>query len=197
MKVPGTVIDVPVMARIGAILDRYLAVERIELLQGRDHDALWVANHGGPMGGGALGSMVLKRSGQRYGVRFSLHRFRHSLTTTHAHVGGAHALDAATLLGHGPEVSLQAYNRAGNIEAAHAHDRLIDRMEDEAERLLPSRRRHDADGHQLRPAAWSGRSERIAPRTRRPLPPATPFVDPNVGAPPAVANGAKDKGRRP
>lgn len=42
MKDQRTILELPLSRRVGAILDRYIALERRELLRGQDHDALWV-----------------------------------------------------------------------------------------------------------------------------------------------------------
>jgi integrase len=55
MKGQRTVLELPLSPRVGAILDRYIAVERRDLLQGRDHDALWVAKNGERLGRSGAG----------------------------------------------------------------------------------------------------------------------------------------------
>jgi hypothetical protein len=87
MKRQQTVLELPLSARVGAILDRYIPVDRRALLQGKDHDALWVAKNGDPLGKG-LKRMIAVRSRARFGVSFGPQRFRTSLTTTRAMVGG-------------------------------------------------------------------------------------------------------------
>jgi hypothetical protein len=49
MKRQNTVPELPLSPRVGAILGRYIAVERRELLKGQSHDALWVAKNGKPV----------------------------------------------------------------------------------------------------------------------------------------------------
>jgi integrase len=129
MKRQETVLELPLSARVGTILDRYIPVDRRALLQGRGHDALWVAKNGDPLGKG-LRTMIAVRSRARFGVGFGPQRFRTSLTTTRAMVGGGGPFDSSLILGHSPTTSLRCYNRAGAIEATRTHDERIDALED-------------------------------------------------------------------
>lgn len=138
MKNQRTVLELPLGARVSAMVDRYLSVERDELLQDQQHQELWIANHGGPMSLGTMDSMIAKRSKIRFGTGFGPHRFRTSLTTTRAVLGNDHPLDAPLILGHGPLVSLQHYNRANGLAASRAHDARIDAEEDAAGRIQRS-----------------------------------------------------------
>ena len=132
MKGQRTVLELPLSDRVGVILERYVAVERRALLRGQDHDALWVAKDGGPLGRSGLDLMIARRSKARFGVGFGPHRFRTSLTTTRAAAGGSHPLDASLILGHSATTSLRNYNRARAIEASRAHDERIAQLEDDA-----------------------------------------------------------------
>ena len=129
MKIRHTVLELPLSPRIGAILDRYIAVERPALLQGQDHDALWVSVQGGRLSYVGLGKVISTRSKARFGVAFGPHRFRTSLTTTAAQVDGNRPFDASLILGHSASVSLRNYNRASAIEASRAHDARITELE--------------------------------------------------------------------
>ncbi len=135
MKDQRTSLELPLGARVSAMMDRYLDVERAELLDGQDHQALWISNHGGPLSHGAMNSMVFKRAKVRFGTGFGPHRFRTSLTTTRAVLGNDHPLDAPMILGHGPLISLQHYNRANGLAATRMHDARIDAAEDVAGRI--------------------------------------------------------------
>lgn len=135
MKTQRTVLELPLGARVSAMVARYLSVERGELLQDQQHQELWIAQHGGPLSLGTMNSMIAKRSKARFGTGFGPHRFRTSLTTTRAVLGNDHPLDAPLILGHGPLVSLQHYNRANGLAASRAHDARIDAEEDAAGRI--------------------------------------------------------------
>jgi integrase len=145
MKGERTVLELPLSPRTGVILDRYVAVERCELLQGQHHDALWVARNGDPLGRSGLELMVTRRSKAYYGISFGPHRFRTSLTTTRAMAGGNSPFDASLILGHSPTTSIRNYNRARAVEASRAHDERITALEDDANpgcvrRLAPNLR---------------------------------------------------------
>jgi integrase len=133
MKGRRTVLELPLSARVGAILDRYIAVERRVLLQGQDHDALWVARNGNGLGRSGLELMITRRSKAHYGIGFGPHRFRTSLTTTRAMAGGNRPFDMSLILGHSVTTSIRNYNRAQPIEASRAHDERITALEDDAD----------------------------------------------------------------
>ena len=139
MKGQRTVLELPLSPRVGAILDRYIAVERRDLLQGRDHDALWVAKNGERLGRSGLELMIGRRSKAHYGISFGPHRFRTSLTTTRAMIGGDRPFDASLILGHSPTTSLRQYNRAHGIEASRAHDERVTAWEDDDHPALAPR----------------------------------------------------------
>jgi integrase len=171
MKDQHTVLELPLSPRIGAILDRYIAVERHELLQGQGHDALWVAVHGSPLSRTGLEKVIGTRSKARYGVTFGPHRFRTSLTTTAALVAGNRPLDASAILGHTASISLTNYNRARAIEASRAHDERITELEDgdsppRARRRVGQVSQKPAMA-QPRPAPARKRAAKRKPRSRK------------------------------
>lgn len=131
MKTRGRELDLPLGRRVSAIVDRYVQVERAELLRGQQHDAVWIGIGGIPLAWGAVVGMVRVRSKAKFGTAFGPHRFRTSLTTTRAILGGEHVLDAPLLLGHSVEVSLKHYNRSTALSASRAHHDRIDELEDE------------------------------------------------------------------
>ena len=117
----------PVAPEVASMLERYLDVERIELLNGRTHDSLWVSWYGTPLSTSGVVNMLWRRSVLRFGVGFSTHRFRASLTTTTTMESPETPFDAALILGHGVEVSLASYNRAKAASASRRHqERLKD-----------------------------------------------------------------------
>ena len=136
MKGGKTTLDLPLGSRIGAVVERYVTVERPELLQGQTHDFLWVGRDGGPLSSNSAMSMIRLRTLKEFGVSFGPHRFRTSLTTTQAVVDGTHALGIATMLAHTPAIGLQDYNRATAFEASRCHDARISEAEDAAARML-------------------------------------------------------------
>lgn len=127
----GNDLTMPLPAEVTVMLERYLAVERRDLMRGQAHDALWVAWGGEALAEATISRRIRLRSLERFGVAFGPHRFRASLATTLALESPETPLDASVILGHtGPEVTLAHYNRASAIAAARRH----------AERLAKLRR---------------------------------------------------------
>jgi site-specific recombinase XerC len=128
--------ELPLSARVAAIVERYIAVERQELLRGESHDHVWVARGGGPLSEKGIDFMMRSRTKAQYGVAFGAHRFRAGLTTTQALVDGKNLLGTSRILAHSPAVALKHYNRAGALEASRRHGAYIDAAEDAAARMF-------------------------------------------------------------
>jgi site-specific recombinase XerC len=122
-------LELPNDPRVSAMLERYITVERLELLQGQTQDAVWVNRHGRPLTSGGISYMVRQRTKQPFGIGFGPHRLRHSLVTTAAVVDGTNALAPAMVLGHSPQTALKSYNRARNLEASRQHDARMNAAE--------------------------------------------------------------------
>ena len=111
-------------------IERYLAVERRELLKGQSHDAFWV-NWSVILGenGSKNASAGIPRgsSGSRSGRTGS----RHALGTTQAIADPANPAAGAALLGISPEMAEKHYNIGGQVEAAQAFTASVEqaRME--------------------------------------------------------------------
>jgi hypothetical protein len=166
-------LELPLSPRVSAMLDRYLAVERLELLGSQMHDWLWVTRHGGPMNRHSASSMVRFRTKLWWGIAVGPHRFRTSLTTTQAVIDGTDPLGPSLILGHSPDISLANYNRAVALEASRRHDALISTAEDAAARML-----------MRPPVAWDGDESSQRRKRRRNLagpllPEADPFASPS------------------
>jgi hypothetical protein len=130
------IVELPLSPRVSRILERYVTVERNELLGGRESDAPWITEKGEPLGRKGMEYMIALRSKQRYGVRFGPHRFRASQATTRAVVTGNRPLDSSLILGHGEQMTLKSYIRANNLAASRNHDASVTAVEDEARKLL-------------------------------------------------------------
>jgi hypothetical protein len=128
--------ELPLSARVAAIVERYIAVERHELLRGESHDYVWVAQGGGPLSEKGIDFMMRSRTKAQYGMAFGAHRFRAGLTTTQALVDGQNLLGTSRILAHSPAVALKHYNRAGALEASRRHAAYIDAAEDAAASML-------------------------------------------------------------
>jgi hypothetical protein len=131
--------ELPLGPRVAAIVARYTAVERQELLGDETHDFVWVAMHGGPLSEKGIDFMLRSRSKEHFGVAFGAHRFRTGLTTTQAQVDGKNMLGTSSILAHSPTVALKHYNRANTLEACRRHEAYIDAQEDAAARMFVPR----------------------------------------------------------
>ena len=116
----------PLIRSATPILDRYVSVERVELLAGADTDAMWIKEGGCSLGAGWIGKRISKLSARHFDVPFSPHTFRRSLSTTNVIEGYNSPLDGSTLLGHtSPTMTNAHYNRAKAAATAHRHaDRI-------------------------------------------------------------------------
>jgi hypothetical protein len=129
-------LELPLSAPVGAMLDRYVSVERQELLGGQTHDYLWVNDKGGPLSRTWAKDMVRRRSEKEFGMPFSLHRFRDALTTTQAVIDGTDPFGPSLILAHSYQINLKHYNRATALEASRRHDACLSEAEDAAARML-------------------------------------------------------------
>jgi integrase len=129
-------LELPNHPRVSAILDRYVTLERQELLNGQAHDCLWVAAHGGPLSYKAIQYMFRVRTKARFGVSFGPHRLRHSIITTTAIIDGTNPFAPPQVLGHSQQTALKNYNRATALEASRRQDASMSEAEDAALRML-------------------------------------------------------------
>ena len=124
----GAPLFIPVSDRVGHMLDRYVAVERGELL-GPCEDRLAWARFGGALTREGIVAMVKKHSRRRFGRPFGPHYFRHCLATTVAAELSGHPLDGSTLLGHSnPKTTLKSYVHATMAATAQRHAGLLERL---------------------------------------------------------------------
>jgi len=136
MKDGRSNLKLPLGPRVGKIIERYIEVERQELLRGATHDFVWVTKFGEPWSDKGIDFMIRARTQARFGIAFGTHRFRASLTTTQALVDGRNLLGTSRILAHSPAVALKHYNHAGSLEASRRHDAYMDEAEDAAARML-------------------------------------------------------------
>jgi site-specific recombinase XerC len=128
--------ELPLSTEVAVMLDRYLGVERVELLAGGQSDALWISTLGTPLAEASLSRRTRIRSLKRFGTAFGPHLFRACLATTLA-LEGRHTLDASVLLGHtNPQTTLAAYNRALGHAAARRHGERLQRLQEAAARAV-------------------------------------------------------------
>ena len=92
--------DMPVSARVSRMLDRYVDVERREMLGDQDQTAAAWVWFGGGFNASGIVNAVKKRLLQRFGRSQGPHFFRHCLGTTLPDRLPQHPLDGSTMLGH-------------------------------------------------------------------------------------------------
>ena len=111
-------LELPVHQSVATMLERYLAVERQQLLGKTESDALWVAGDGGQLAYDTISRRVRLLTQARFATAFGPHRFRTCLATKLALNSPETPFDAALILGHSsPTVTLNHYNRAKSHKA--------------------------------------------------------------------------------
>jgi hypothetical protein len=103
---------------LSSAIDRYIAVERVELLAGQTHDSFWVNKYGEPLSANNISDMIRVRSGRAFGKAFGPHRFRHAIGTTAPLKDPAHPGVAAAVLGISGHMVEEHYNRATQADVA-------------------------------------------------------------------------------
>ena len=99
-------------------IERYITVEREELLAGKTHDWLWVNQYGEPLTVDYISTAIHVRSGRYFGTPFGPHRFRHAMGTTAPMADPAHPGVAAAILGISGHTVEKHYNRASQADVA-------------------------------------------------------------------------------
>ena len=99
-----------------AAIDRYISVERLELLMGNSCDAFWLDKYGEPLSADNIADMIHRQSKRYLGKSFGPHRFRHDIGTTAPLTDPAHPGVAASILGISGRMVEQHYNRASQAD---------------------------------------------------------------------------------
>jgi site-specific recombinase XerD len=111
-------IEYPIPPDLVSCARRYLEVERVELLGGKQHDWFWVNREGNKLQDIGIAGMVRRMAKARFGMVFGPHRFRHSLATTAARADPDNPGLAAAVLAVTPGVVGEHYNLAKQEHAA-------------------------------------------------------------------------------
>ena len=105
-------------ASLSGAMERYITVEREELLAGKTHDWFWVDQYGGPLTMYAIKNIIRTRSKKTFGTAFGPHRFRHAMGTTAPVADPAHPGVAAAILGISGRMVEEHYNLASQTDVA-------------------------------------------------------------------------------
>ncbi len=130
----GVAYDVP--DSLFANIDRYVAVERRELLCGRQHDWFWVNRHGDKLGIRGIEGVIRRGSGEQFGTVFGPHRFRHSLATTAAYADPSNPGLAASVLAISDQVNAAHYNQARKADAMRRFQLHVQKERARTERFV-------------------------------------------------------------
>ncbi len=119
---------IPLSPRVSRMLDRYVEVERKEMLgAGCKTSAAWV-KFGGELSAEGIQSIVANAFRQRFGKRRGTHFFRHCLATTLADRHHAYPLDGATVLAHSPATTVKFYNHTAKASCARRLEKLLQKL---------------------------------------------------------------------
>ncbi len=121
-------LDVPWPEHLVPWLERYLAVERQELLAGGMSRHLWINKEGHPLGKQGINWCIRGASAQRFGGTgaFGTHRFRHCLGTAIPLMLPEQPAIAAAILNVGAAVVVSNYTRGSAVLAARAFHTAVD-----------------------------------------------------------------------
>ena len=115
---------------LSAWMDRYVEIERTELLQGKVHDELWIGWDGEPMGVRGIDKRLRWCSAKEFGEKnaFGSHRFRYGIAT---HGPAVDPGISAAILSITPRMNSKHYDRGKRLMAAgRFHKGLSDARSD-------------------------------------------------------------------
>lgn len=130
----GSALDFPLDAERSRMLTDYLQHARERFPHAETTDRLWMGMKG-PMTQEGLKQIPRRRMYAWFGKAHGPHVFRKWLRASAARRAPELALDAAEIMGHSTEVSVQSYSEASGLHAAMRHgDRLAERRARHASR---------------------------------------------------------------
>lgn len=126
----GKPIEYSVPPSLAPAIERYVTVERREMMGDLDHDVFWVSRTGRPLEKASIKWIIRSRSKARFGRTFGPHYFRHCLGTTGPLEDPVHPGVAGSILNITGRVLREHYTRAGEAEAARRfHSSLREQRE--------------------------------------------------------------------
>lgn len=109
------------------LIERYLAVERSELLKDGSKNWLWLTPSGTPLGDGGISDAVRFHSRRRFGEAYGTHMFRRCIATDAMRKGGAAIAEAAARLGHRHWIMTTQYIHSSAVaQVGERHSQRID-----------------------------------------------------------------------
>jgi len=122
---------------LGPWIDRYVEVERAELLAGHKSDAFWINWGGEPLGQAGLDKRIRWLSAKRFGAgrAFGTHRFRYCISTTAPLLIPDQPALAAALLRITSRVMAEHYDRGDAVLAFKAFHKTLAAARHESETL--------------------------------------------------------------
>jgi integrase/recombinase XerC len=113
------------------LMDRYVKVERAQLLAGRESPWVWINWSGELMGEMGIQKRIMWHSEKKFGQKFCPHRFRHAIGTTFPDADPRSDGVAASLLGISTRVLDRHYDRGTQVRAARELQRNLERERQE------------------------------------------------------------------
>lgn len=110
---------------LSSAIQRYINVERAELLTDQSEAWFWLNQYGEKLTSAEIGDIIQRKSKQAFGKGFGPHRFRHALGTTAPLADPASPGVAAAILGITAHMVEQHYNRATQADVAHKFQRSL------------------------------------------------------------------------
>lgn len=130
----------PFPAELAPAMRRYLEHHRLELLDGRTSDHLWISQYGEPITADGLSRELPKVTMRHFGVALRPHAFRHIAATSIAETAPKHVGIIRDILGHAMlDMSQKHYNRATGITSCDAYQDVVSRILDSRSKVRPEK----------------------------------------------------------
>lgn len=151
----GRYISAQLPLLLGHWIDRYVEVERAELLGGNQSDAFWINWGGEPLGEVGFDKRIRWQSGKRFGEdrAFGTHRFRHCIATAAPLLAPEQPGLAAALLRITGRVVADHYDRGDAVLAFKAYHKTLaeERRRTATLAQIPGQLRLNLDGEDAGP----------------------------------------------
>jgi integrase len=122
-------LEYPLPQKLGAAIERYLAVFRPALFGSTQHAGLWASAKGVPLRGEAVYDAICRRTKAAFGRPVNPHLFRDGAATFWAQQAPAQVRAVSELLGHQPGMTERHYNQATGISAGRKLAEALSKMQ--------------------------------------------------------------------